>query len=69
MFIIDALWFSACDYLKNDRKKYYEALNQANGGNYQNFIDVSKLLSTCIYIHKCTSGNDTNTFPEFGSRT
>ncbi len=21
--------------LKNDRKKYYEALNQANGGNYQ----------------------------------
>jgi hypothetical protein len=35
-FIIDALWFSACDYLKNDRKKYYEALNQANGGNYQN---------------------------------
>jgi len=22
--------------LKNDRKKYYEALNQANNGNYQN---------------------------------
>jgi hypothetical protein len=52
MFIIDALWFSACDYLKNDRKKYYEALNQANGGNYQNFIDVSKLLVlACIYIN------------------
>jgi hypothetical protein len=41
-FIVDALWFSACDYLKNDRKKYYEALNQANGGIIKTYlIDVS----------------------------
>lgn len=46
--------------LKNDRKKYYEALNQANGGNYQKLIllmcqSLERTLN--IYIN-ALPGND-----------
>jgi Fic family protein len=46
--------------LKNDRKKYYEALNQANGGNYQKLTllmcqAVERTLN--IYIN-ALPGND-----------
>ncbi len=46
--------------LKNDRKKYYEALNQANGGNYQKltllmYQSLERTLN--IYIN-ALPGND-----------
>lgn len=38
--------------LKNDRKKYYEALNQANGGNYQKLtILMCQALERTINIY------------------
>ena len=39
--------------LKNDRKKYYEALNQANNGNYQKLtLLMSQALERTLNIYK-----------------
>jgi Fic family protein len=39
--------------LKNDRKKYYEALNQANGGNYQKLtLLMCQALERTLNIYK-----------------
>jgi Fic family protein len=46
--------------LKNDRKKYYEALNQANGGNYQKLtLLMSQSLERTLNIYlNALPGND-----------
>jgi Fic family protein len=54
--------FSPAIILKNDRKKYYDALNQANTGNYQKLmlLMVQALERTLnIYIN-ALPGNDTD---------
>lgn len=47
--------------LKNDRKKYYEALNQANGGNYQKLtLLMCQALERTLNIYlNALPGNDT----------
>lgn len=46
--------------LKNDRKKYYEALNQANGGNYQKLtLLMCQALERTLNIYlNAMPGND-----------
>jgi Fic family protein len=46
--------------LKNDRKKYYEALNQANGGNYQKLtLLMCQALERTLNIYiNALPGND-----------
>lgn len=46
--------------LKNDRKKYYEALNQANGGNYQKItLLMCQALERTLNIYiNALPGND-----------
>jgi len=46
--------------LKNDRKKYYEALNQANGGNYQKMtLLMCQALERTLNIYlNALPGND-----------
>ena len=47
--------------LKNDRKKYYEALNQANGGNYQKLtlLMCQSLERTLNIYTNALPGNET----------
>ncbi|MEZ7506033.1 Fic family protein [Flavobacterium sp. Arc2] len=47
--------------LKNDQKKYYEALNQANGGNYQKLtLLMCQALERTLNIYlNALPGNDT----------
>jgi Fic family protein len=49
--------------LKNDRKKYYEALNQANNGNYQKLILLmSQALERSLNIYLNAMPDSSNEF-------
>jgi Fic family protein len=53
--------FPAAIILKNDRKKYYEALNQANGGNYHKLtLMMCRALERTLNIYiNALAGNHT----------
>ena len=54
--------------LKNDRKKYYEALNQANGGNYQKLtLLMCQALERTLNIYISSLPNNDSDFQEISN--
>ena len=54
--------------LKNDRKKYYEALNQANNGNYQKLtLLMSQALERTLNIYKTAMPNNLTEYIEISN--
>ena len=54
--------------LKNDRKKYYEALNQANNGNYQKLtLLMSQALERTLTIYKTAMPDNYSEYVEISS--
>lgn len=54
--------------LKNDRKKYYEALNQANSGNYQKLmLLMSQALERTLNIYICSLPDNDYDFQEISN--
>ena len=54
--------------LKNDRKKYYEALNQANNGNYQKLtLLMSQALERTLNIYKTAMPDNLTEYVEISN--
>jgi Fic family protein len=54
--------------LKNDRKKYYEALNQANGGNYQKLtLLMCQALERTLNIYKTAMPDNYTEYQEISN--